>query len=134
MRASFIFRRFRIFEDWTCCRRASVTREWWSSERLSNLTAFNLDNGEITDDGFKSLAELKQLTELSLDNTHVTDKSVAVLRGLPQLKRLNMYHTFLTSRGAIRIEVGAARLRDHLGQGIEPAESPEELKSCGFCY
>jgi len=66
---------------------------------LVNLTALNLDNGEITDEGLKALAELKQLAELSLDNTHVTDKSVAVLRGLQRLTKLNMYHTFLTAEG-----------------------------------
>ena len=76
-----ICRRFRIFEDWTCCRRASAIREWRCCGTTCAISrALNLDNGEITDDGLKRLAELKQLTELSLDNTHVTDKSVAVLR------------------------------------------------------
>ena len=67
--------------------------------QLTNLTALNLNNNPITDEGLANITELKHLEVLNLYGTSVTDNSLLYLKNLSALKRIYIWKTEISKQG-----------------------------------
>jgi len=73
--------------------------------------SLNLAGSKATDEGLKTLAQLKNLTSLHLENSTVTDAGLAQLAQLSRLQYLNLYGTGITDAGLAHLE-GLSHLKN----------------------
>jgi hypothetical protein len=70
-----------------------------NAAHLSEITAIDLSNSDVSDLGLKELASLENLTSLNLNQTKVTDTGVEIITGFARLSSLNLGHTAITGGG-----------------------------------
>jgi len=92
------------------------------------IASLNLARTKVTDDGLKSIENLKNLRRLHLENTKIGDAGLSHLKNLSNLEYLNLYATHVTDSGLSELE-GLKNLRAlYLWQTKVTPDGAEKLK------